>query len=178
MDQALEGTEPGSLRASRSQGELVTYHSPSLISNSSYGLPLFLNHSRSKPHVHLSPGAQPWPQWSWCCICLFKNLNPGFPLCLFVPLCAGDGILTQVLPPRHPAVFPSSVYTTSTPRAVESSGFLYYFSGTFLISPVYPPLDTYPLPSHPPETVQMAAVFMQKHVIPTSSSLDENLIKI
>ena len=52
-------------------------------------------------------------QWSWCCICPLQNLSPGFPFCLFVPLWAWEGILTPALPSRDPAVFLSSVQTTS-----------------------------------------------------------------
>lgn len=94
-------------------GAKVNYslpHRQCLTSNSSPGPPLFLNYSWSKPSVSKCSALAQWP---WCYICSFKNLSPGFPFCFFVPLWAWEGILTQVLPLRHPAVFLSSVQTTS-----------------------------------------------------------------
>lgn len=118
-------------------------------------------------------------QQSWCWICSFKNLNPGFPVCLSVPLWAWEGFLTQVLPLRHPNPTLTSVSAMSKLlppfRTMGISGFLYHLSGTPLTSSAHflCHQDPSPLPSHSPETVQITTNFMQKYVIPKGFSLNQ-----
>lgn len=95
----------------------------------------------------------------------------------------------SILSPRATVSLGRNSYTSSAsqapshlsllcPDSLDISGFCYYLSGNFLTSSVYPSLPWGHLlfPSHPPETVQIATVFIPNRAIPTRSSLNQNLI--